>query len=222
PGLFAIGEANFSDHGANRLGASALMQGLADGYFVLPYTIQNYLADEIMTPRMSTDLPEFKETKDQINDRLNKLLSIKGKQSVDNLHRKFGLQLWDFVGMSRNKEGLEKAVENFKALREEFWSDVRITGSLDELNPEIEKASRVADFIETGELMARDALQREESCGGHFREEHQNEEGEARRNDKDFMFVGAWEYKGVDKEPLLHKEPLVYENIKVQTRDYKK
>ncbi|HYW96994.1 MAG TPA: FAD-binding protein, partial [Bacteroidales bacterium] len=221
-GLFSIGESNFSDHGANRLGASALMQGLADGYFVLPYTIQNYLADEIMTPRMSTDLPEFEEAENAVQERLNKLLNIKGKQSVDSFHRKFGLHLWELVGMSRNREGLEKAVKDFTKLREEFWKDVRITGDQNELNPELEKASRVADFIEIGELMARDALHREESCGGHFREEHQTEEGEALRHDDKFMYVAAWEYKGAGEEPELHKESLDYEYIKVQTRNYKK
>jgi succinate dehydrogenase / fumarate reductase, flavoprotein subunit len=221
PGLFSIGECNFSDHGANRLGASALMQGLADGYFILPYTIQNYLASEILTPRMPTTRPEFGETEDHIRERLNKLMQIKGKQSVDHIHRKFGLRLWELVGMARNKEGLNKAIKDFSSLREEFWADTRITGGTDEMNPELEKASRVADFIEIGELMARDALQREESCGGHFREEHQTGEGEASRNDNDFMFVGAWEYTGTGKEPVLHKEPLNYENIKVQTRNYK-
>jgi len=221
PGLFSIGECNFSDHGANRLGASALMQGLADGYFVLPYTIQNYLAAEILTPRMPVSRAEFGETEDEIRERLNKLMQIKGSQSVDHIHRKFGLMLWDFVGMARNKEGLTKAVNNFSTLREEFWNDVKIPGGIDEMNPELEKASRVADFIETGELMARDALQREESCGGHFREEFQTAEGEASRNDHDFMFVGAWEYTGTGKEPILHKESLIYDNIKVQTRNYK-
>jgi succinate dehydrogenase / fumarate reductase flavoprotein subunit len=221
PGLFSIGECNFSDHGANRLGASALMQGLADGYFVLPYTIQNYLAADILTPRMPVTGPEFTESEGQIHERLNKLMQIKGSQSVDHIHRKFGLRLWDLVGMARNKEGLTKAIQEFGTLREEFWSDVKIPGGLHEMNPELEKASRVADFIETGELMARDALQREESCGGHFREEHQTEEGEASRNDNDFMFVGAWEYTGTGKEPILHKEVLNYENIKVQTRNYK-
>ncbi len=221
PGLFSIGECNFSDHGANRLGASALMQGLADGYFILPYTIQNYLASEIMTPRIPTDRPEFVETEDQIRERLNRLMQIKGKLSVDHIHRKFGLLLWELVGMARNSEGLNKAVRQFGSLREEFWTDVRVTGGSDELNPELEKASRVADFIETGELMARDALQREESCGGHFREEYQTPEGEASRNDNDFMFVAAWEHTGTGKEPILHKEQLNYENIKVQTRNYK-
>jgi succinate dehydrogenase / fumarate reductase flavoprotein subunit len=221
PGLFSIGECNFSDHGANRLGASALMQGLADGYFILPYTIQNYLASDILTPRMATSLPAFIEAEDQIRDRLNRLMQINGKQSVDHIHRKFGLLLWDLVGMARNREGLTRAVKEFGMLRDEFWQDVRIPGGMDEMNPELEKASRVADFIETGELMARDALNREESCGGHFREEFQTEEGEATRNDKDYMFVAAWEYTGTGNEPVLHKEPLDYEQIKVQTRNYK-
>jgi succinate dehydrogenase / fumarate reductase flavoprotein subunit len=221
PGLYSIGECNFSDHGANRLGASALMQGLADGYFVLPYTIQNYLSAEILTPRIPITCPEFEEAENGIHERISKLLQIKGKQSVDQLHRKFGLHLWETVGMARNKEDLEKAIKDFIKLREEFWSDARIPGGAEELNPELEKAGRVADFIEIGELMARDALQREESCGGHFREEYQTEEGEAKRNDEDFMFVGAWEYNGPGKEPIMHKEPLIYENIKVQSRNYK-
>jgi succinate dehydrogenase / fumarate reductase flavoprotein subunit len=221
PGLFSIGECNFSDHGANRLGASALMQGLADGYFILPYTIQNYLAAEILTPRIPVTNPAFDEAEQMVHDRLNKIMQIKGSQSVDNLHRKFGLRLWDLVGMSRNASGLQEAVTEFKQLRQEFWNDIRIPGKQDELNQELEKAVRVADFIEIGELMARDALQREESCGGHFREEYQTPEGEANRNDSDFMFVGAWEYAGPDKEPVLHKEELIYENIKVQTRNYK-
>ncbi len=221
PGLFSIGEANFSDHGANRLGASALMQGLADGYFVLPYTIQNYLSAEILTPRMPVTGPEFEAAESQVRERISKLMAVRGSQSVDALHRKFGLLLWDFVGMARNREGLQQAVTAFASLREEFWSDVRIPGSVDELNPELEKAGRVADFIEMGELMARDALQREESCGGHFREEYQTEEGEAKRNDDDYMFVAAWEHTGMGNEPMLHKEPLIYENIKVQSRNYK-
>jgi succinate dehydrogenase / fumarate reductase flavoprotein subunit len=221
PGLFSIGECNFSDHGANRLGASALMQGLADGYFVLPYTIQNYLAAEIQVPRMPVDLPEFSEAEAKIHERINKLMAIKGSQSVDQLHRKFGLLLWDTVGMARNKEGLQKAIRDFAKLKEEFWTDIRIPGGTGEMNPELEKAGRVADFIEMGELMARDALQREESCGGHFREEYQTEEGEAKRNDDEFMYVAAWAYEGPEKEPVMHKEPLVYENIKVQTRNYK-
>lgn len=222
PGLYAIGEANFSDHGANRLGASALMQGLADGYFVLPYTIQNYLADEILTPRMSTDLPEFVEAEKEVISRIDRLMGIKGNESVDSFHKKFGLELWELVGMARNKEGLEKAISNFKEMKEAFWKSIRIPGEKNTLNPELEKAGRVADFIEIGKLMARDALQREESCGGHFREEHQTEDGEALRNDKDYMFVGAWEYTGEDKEPILHKETLIYENIEVKQRNYKK
>jgi succinate dehydrogenase / fumarate reductase, flavoprotein subunit len=222
PGLFSVGEANFSDHGANRLGASALMQGLADGYFVLPYTIQNYLADEIMTTRMSTDLPEFSEAEDAVNARLDRLMNIRGNESVDSFHKRFGLHLWDTAGMSRNKEDLKKAVEDFSEMRKEFWKNIRIPGEKDGMNPELEKASRVADFIEIGELIARDALNREESCGGHFREEYKTDDGEALRNDSDFMYVAAWEYRGEDKEPQLHKEPLVYENIKVQTRNYKK
>ncbi len=221
PGLFSIGECNFSDHGANRLGASALMQGLADGYFILPYTIQNYLAAEILTPRMPVTRPEFEEAENSVHERINKLMQIKGTQPVDVLHRKFGLLLWDTVGMARNKKGLEKAIIDFSSLKAEFWSDARIPGGIDEMNPELEKAGRVADFIEMGELMARDALQREESCGGHFREEFQTEEGEAKRNDDDFMFVAAWQYTGANQEPVLNKEPLVYESIKVQSRNYK-
>jgi succinate dehydrogenase / fumarate reductase flavoprotein subunit len=221
PGLFSIGECNFSDHGANRLGASALMQGLADGYFVLPYTIQNYLAAEILTPRMPVTQSEFEEAETAIRERINRLLQIKGSQPVDQLHRKFGLLLWDSVGMARNRKGLESAIREFGKLKEEFWSDIRIPGGSDEMNPELEKAGRVADFIEMGDLIARDALQREESCGGHFREEFQTEEGEAKRNDDDFMFVAAWENSGDGREPVLHKEPLIYENIKVQSRNYK-
>ncbi len=221
-GLFCIGEANFSDHGANRLGASALMQGLADGYFVLPYTIQNYLADQISVPRMSTDLPEFVEAENAIQEKIEKLMSIQGKRSVDSIHRELGLIMWDFVGMGRTKEGLETALTKIKEVRKEFWSNVFIPGKADDLNNELEKALRLADFIEIGELMARDALMREESCGGHFREEYQTEEGEAKRDDENFFYVGCWEYQGDDtKEPVLHKEPLVYEAIKVQTRNYK-
>ncbi len=222
PGLFAIGEANFSDHGANRLGASALMQGLADGYFVLPYTIQNYLSDDILTPRMSPEAPEFQEAKKAAQARIDKLMSINGQVSVDSFHRRFGLKLWDLVGMARNKEGLKQAVADFQQMKKEFWTQVRIPGDKNSFNPELEKAGRVADFIEIGELMARDALNREESCGGHFREEFQTDEGEALRNDTDFMYAAAWEYKGFDEDPVLHKEALVYENIKVQTRNYKK
>ena len=221
PGLFAIGEANFSDHGANRLGASALMQGLADGYFVLPYTIQNYLADQIQVPRFSTDRPEFDEAEKGIQDRIARLMSIKGSQSVDSLHKKLGHIMWDFVGMGREREGLEKAIVALKALKKEFWSDVRIPGKADDLNVELEKALRLADFIEIGELMARDAHDREESCGGHFRLEHQTPEGEALRHDDQFAYVSCWEYQGEDQDPVLLKEPLDYEFVVRQQRNYK-
>ena len=221
PGLFAIGEANFSDHGANRLGASALMQGLADGYFVLPYTIQNYLADQIQVPRFSTDRPEFDEAEKGIQDRIARLMSVKGKQSVDSLHKKLGHIMWDFVGMGREREGLEKAIVELKALKKEFWSDVRIPGKADDLNVELEKALRLADFIEIGELMARDAHDREESCGGHFRLEHQTPEGEALRHDDQFAYVSCWEYQGEDQDPVLLKEPLDYEFVVRQQRNYK-
>jgi len=220
PGLFAIGEANFSDHGANRLGASALMQGLADGYFVLPYTIQNYLADDISTPRMSVDSPEFNEAEKNVTERFKKLLSINGNTTVDTFHKKLGKIMWDYVGMARNKEGLQKARKEIQALREEFWKDVKVPGELNDLNPELEKAARVADFLELGELMAMDAMDREESCGGHFREEFQTEEGEALRNDKDFTYVSAWEYNP-SKDAILHKEKLVFEEVELKTRTYK-
>ena len=220
-GLFCCGEANFSDHGANRLGASALMQGLADGYFVLPYTIQNYLADDIAVKRMTTNEPEFTEAEKAVRARFEKLMSIKGKRSVDNLHKELGLVMWDFVGMGRNKEGLQIAIEKIAAIKKEFWSNVRIPGDMKGMNIELEKASRLADFIEIGDLMARDALNREESCGGHFREEYQTPEGEALRNDDEFMYVAAWEYQGADKEPKLNKESLEYEAIEVKQRNYK-
>ncbi len=220
-GLFATGESNFSDHGANRLGASALMQGLADGYFVLPYTIQNYLAGEINTPRFNTDTKAFEEAEKEVADQLEKLMAVKGNQSVDTLHKRLGKIMWDYVGMARNKDGLELAIEEIRNLREEFWNSVRIPGELNDLNPELQKAARLADFLELGELMARDALIREESCGGHFREEYQTEEGEALRNDKDFTFVAAWEFKGPGKDHVLHKEPLIFENIEVKQRNYK-
>ncbi|MDP4210801.1 MAG: fumarate reductase/succinate dehydrogenase flavoprotein subunit [Bacteroidota bacterium] len=221
PGLFATGEANFSDHGANRLGASALMQGLADGYFVLPYTIQNYLSADIRTPRMSTDLAPFAEAEKNVQDKINRLMSIQGKNSVDSFHKRLGHIMWEKVGMARTKESCTAAISEIKALRQEFWKDVRVTGSATEFNPELEKALRVADFLELGELMAKDALNREESCGGHFREEYQTAEGEADRQDDKFMYVAAWEYQGDGKEPILNKEPLVYENIKVAQRNYK-
>ena len=222
PGLFAIGECNFSDHGANRLGASALMQGLADGYFVLPYTIQNYLADQINVPRFKTDTPEFEEADRKVKERFDKLMGIKGKRTTDSFHKELGKIMWENVGMARNKEGLQKAIGLIRDLKAEFWKDLKIPGEQAELNQELEKANRVADFIEIGELMARDALHREESCGGHFREEYQTGEGEALRNDKDFTYVAAWEYKGEGKEHELHKEALVFENIEVKQRDYKK
>ena len=221
PGLFATGESNFSDHGANRLGASALMQGLADGYFVLPYTIQNYLADEINTPRFKTDIPEFDIAEKEVQDQLEKLMAVRGTMSVDTLHKKLGKVMWEGVGMARNKEGLLTAIEEIAILEEEFWSNVNIPGELNDMNQELQKASRLADFIELGALMARDALQREESCGGHFRDEFQTGEGEALRNDKDFTYVAAWEYKGDDKEPVLHKEVLNFEYIEVKQRNYK-
>jgi succinate dehydrogenase / fumarate reductase flavoprotein subunit len=220
PGLFVGGEANFSDHGANRLGASALMQGLADGYFILPATIQNYLADQIKVPRFSTDLPEFDEAEQQVRERIEKLLQIKGKHSTDHFHKILGKIMWNKVGMSKHGEKLKEAMEEIRQLREEFWRDLRIPGKAEEMNSELEKALRMADYLELGELMARDALMREESSGGHFREEYQTEEGEALRNDDDFMFVAAWEYVK-DKEPVLHKEHLEYHDIEVKTRDYK-
>jgi len=220
PGLYALGEANFSDHGANRLGASALMQGLADGYFVLPYTIQNYLSGEIRIPRMSTDRPEFEETENRVKDRIKRLMEIKGTKPVDHFHKELGKIMWEFVGMGRNETGLKKAIELIRALRADFWKDVRIPGSAEELNPELEKAGRVADFLEMGELLALDALNRKESCGGHFREEYQTDEGECLRNDQDFMYVAAWEYLK-EGEFQLHKEPLKYEEIEVKQRIYK-
>ena len=221
PGLYAIGEVNFSDHGANRLGASALMQGLADGYFVLPYTIQNYLAHEINVPRFPTDTPEFDQAEEEVRLLLEKLISVKGSQTVDSLHKQLGHIMWENIGMARNREGLLRAREEIVKLRKQFWSDVKIPGALDDLNPELQKAARLADFLELGELMAIDALHREESCGGHFREEYQSKEGEALRNDKDFSYVAAWEFKGMDSEPELHKEPLKFENIELKQRDYK-
>jgi succinate dehydrogenase / fumarate reductase flavoprotein subunit len=222
PGLFAIGECNFSDHGANRLGASALMQGLADGYFVIPYTIQNYLADQINVSRFSTDSPEFEEAHKSVAERFYKLMNIKGQRSTDSFHKELGKIMWEYVGMARNGEGLEKAIGLIRELKADFWKDLKIPGELEDLNQELEKANRVADFLEIGELMAIDALHRKESCGGHFREEYQTEEGEALRNDKDFTYVAAWECKGEAADPVLHKEPLVFENIEVKQRDYKK
>ena len=220
-GLFCIGEANFSDHGANRLGASALMQGLADGYFVLPYTIQNYLSDQIGVPRMSTDLPEFAAAEKNVQDKIDRLMAIQGKRSVDSIHKELGLVMWDFVGMGRTAESLKTAIEKIDAIKKEFWSNVYIPGEAGSLNNELEKALRLADFIEIGRLMAVDALNREESCGGHFREEYQTPEGEALRQDDKFSYVACWKYTGEDSEPELIKEPLDYEFTERKTRNYK-
>ena len=225
PGCYAAGEANFSDHGANRLGASALMQGLADGYFVLPYTIGDYLADDIRTGTISTDLPEFNEAAKEVTDRLEKLINIKGTKSVDSFHKRLGEVMWNKVGMARNAKGLTEAMDEIKAIREDFWKDVRIPGGMNELNPELEKAGRVADFLELGELFAKDALARKESCGGHFREESVEEDGlqkgEAKRNDKDFAYVAAWEHKGEPRDAVMHKEELEFNDIELKQRSYK-
>ena len=231
PGLYALGEANFSDHGANRLGASALMQGLADGYFVIPYTIGVYLSTEVTRmsaekgnadsiDKVKTKHPEFDKALNETKAQIDKFLSIKGTQSVESFHKRLGKIMWDKCGMARNKQGLEQAIKEIQALRAEFWKDVRVLGSADEFNPDLEKAGRVADFLELGELMCKDALHREESCGGHFREEHQTEEGEAKRDDVNFAYVAAWEYKG-ESNFELHKEELKYENIKIAQRSYK-
>ncbi|HWP49742.1 MAG TPA: fumarate reductase/succinate dehydrogenase flavoprotein subunit [Candidatus Limnocylindrales bacterium] len=220
PGLFVLGEANFSDHGANRLGASALMQGLADGYFIIPYTLGDYLAGTEL-PKISTDHPAFKEAEAQVKNQVSRLLSIKGKKTVLEFHRELGKIMWDYVGMSRNEAGLKHALEVIPKLREEFWQNVLIPGDSDSLNKNLEFAGRVADFLELGELMALDALHRKESCGSHFREEYQTKDGEALRDDENFMYVAAWEYTGPDKAPQLHKEPLVFENVKVSQRSYK-
>lgn len=220
-GLFAAGEANFSDHGANRLGASALMQGLADGYFVLPYTVQNYLAAEIYEKPLSTDRKEFDDAEKEVRERIDKIMSIKGTKSVDSLQKKLGHIMWEYVGMGRNKQGLEQAIPLLAEVKKEFWSDVKVPETDTCFNPELEKALRLADHLELADLIARDALQREESCGGHFREEHQTEDGEAKRDDEHFMFVSAWQYKGEGEVPEMHKEDLNYEFIKVQQRNYK-
>ncbi|MFI3323289.1 MAG: fumarate reductase/succinate dehydrogenase flavoprotein subunit [Rikenellaceae bacterium] len=221
PGLYSIGEANFSDHGANRLGASALMQGLADGYFVLPYTIGDYLAKKIQAPKIDTSSKAFDEAEKGVKDKIEKLYSIKGQQSVDDIHKKLGNIMWDNVGMGRDKARLEKAIVEIKALRAEFWRDVKIAGEPNEFNQDLEKAIRLVDNLELGELMARDALNREESCGGHFREEHQTEEGEALRNDEEFVYAAVWEYTGAESVPVLHKEPLNFEFVKPAQRNYK-
>ena len=221
PGLYAIGEANFSDHGANRLGASALMQGLADGYFVLPYTIGDYLSHKIQAPKVKTDTKAFDEAEKGVREKIAKLLSIGGKQSVDDIHKKLGHIMWENVGMARSKESLEKAISEIQALRKEFWKDVKVVGQEKDFNVELEKALRLADFLELGELMARDALNREESCGGHFRIEHQTEEGEAKRDDENFVYAAVWEYKGEDAAPELTKEPLNFEFVHPAQRNYK-
>jgi succinate dehydrogenase / fumarate reductase flavoprotein subunit len=220
PGLFVLGEANFSVHGANRLGASALMQGLADGYFVIPYTIANYLVT-VKPGQIKDDHPEFKKSVDEVNGQINKLLSINGKKTVSDMHRALGKIMWNNVGMARSKQSLNEALKEIPALREEFWKNVKVTGTAGEFNQQLENAGRLADFLEFAEMMTRDALHREESCGGHFRIEHQYDDGEAKRDDENFCYVGAWEFKGVDKEPELHKEPLKFENVHLAVRSYK-
>ncbi|MBV8546580.1 MAG: FAD-binding protein, partial [Acidobacteria bacterium] len=220
PGLYVGGEANFSDHGANRLGASALMQGLADGYFVLPVTIGDYLAGQL-GKKVSADRPEFKQTQAEVEERIGKLVNAKGKRSVDSFHKALGNIMWERCGMARTAEGLKSAIADIRVLREQYWRDVRVLGTNEEPNQALEKAGRVADFFDLGELMCIDALQREESAGGHFRVEYQTAEGEAKRNDDDFLYVSAWQFKGDNAAPELHKEPLVYEEVKLATRSYK-
>lgn len=220
-GCYCIGEANFSDHGANRLGASALMQALSDGYFVLPYTIADYLANEIRTGKISTKTPEFDEAENSVRERIEKLMNIKGNNTVDHFHKKLGKIMWHYVGMERNEAGLKTAIEEIRKVRDEFWQDVKIPGTIDELNPELDKALRLSDFLELGELMAVDALQRDESCGAHFRAEHQTPEGEAQRNDTDFAYVSAWEWNGDPSKAVLHKEQLTYEALALAQRNYK-
>jgi succinate dehydrogenase / fumarate reductase flavoprotein subunit len=221
PGLFVAGEANFSDHGANRLGASALMQGLADGFFVLPYTIGNYLANLLNTQKVSPQHEAFAEAENRVREELTRLVKIKGSSSVDSIHKKLGRIMWEYCGMARNEAGLKKALAEIPKLREQFWNDVYVPGGLNEVNPELEKAGRVADFLELGELMCRDALERKESCGGHFREEYQTPDGEAARDDQNFCHVAAWEWQGANQAPIRHKEELVFENVKPSTRSYK-
>jgi succinate dehydrogenase / fumarate reductase flavoprotein subunit len=225
PGLYCIGEANFSDHGANRLGASALMQGLADGYFVLPYTIGDYLSNDIRTGKISIDTPEFVEAEKEVKEKLSFFINNEGKHSVDYYHKKLGKIMWEKCGMARNEKGLKEAISEISDLRKEFWNDVKVPGKLNELNPELEKAGRVADFLELGELFAKDALDRGESCGGHFREESVEldgeQKGEAKRNDKDYAYVSAWEYKGEPSDAVLHKEELEFNDIELKQRSYK-
>jgi succinate dehydrogenase / fumarate reductase flavoprotein subunit len=220
PGLHVLGEANFSDHGANRLGASALMQGLADGYFVIPYTLGDYFANNDLE-KIDSSHAEFKKAEQEATERINKLLNIKGNRTVDEFHKALGKIMWEYVGMSRNKAGLETAIKEIQKLRKEFWQDVKVVGDAQGISQELEKANRVADFLELGELMARDALTREESCGGHFREEHQTEENEAKRDDEKFAHSAVWEFTGVDSEPVRHKEELSFENVPLTTRSYK-
>jgi succinate dehydrogenase / fumarate reductase flavoprotein subunit len=221
PGLYAIGESNFSDHGANRLGASSLMQAAGDGYFILPNTISNYLADEIRVARISTDQPEFEEAEKEAIERLNKLLTVKGKQTAASFHKRLGKIMWDYCGMTRNEEGLKKALTLISDLKKEFWNDLKVPGTIKELNPELEKAGRVADYLELAELLVSDALDRRESCGAHFREEFQTPDGEAQRNDEEFAYVAAWEYDGEGKPHILHKEELKFEEVEMKVRSYK-
>jgi succinate dehydrogenase / fumarate reductase flavoprotein subunit len=220
PGLFVIGEANFSDHGANRLGASALMQGLADGYFVLPYTIVDYL-NQITPGKVKSDHDQFKLATGEVNEKIKKLLSIDGKETVDYYHRMLGKLLWDKCGMARNEAGLKEALQKIPEIRQEFWENVRVPGENEQLNQSLEKAGRVADFLEFAELMCHDALDRDESCGAHFREEHQTDEGEALRDDENYSYVSAWEFDGVGKKPKLRKESLEFEEVKLAQRSYK-
>jgi len=220
PGLFVLGEANFSDHGANRLGASALMQGLADGYFVIPYTIANYLAQP-KPGKVTTDHPEFRKSQEDVSSQIKKLLSINGKRTPKEFHRELGKVMWEHVGMARSEQSLKKALHLIPEIREEFWKNVKVVGSGAELNQELERAGRIADFLEFGELLARAALNRNESCGGHFRVEYQMPDGEAKRDDENYSYVAAWEFKGLDSAPELHKEPLVFENVHLGIRSYK-
>jgi len=221
PGLFAVGEANFSDHGANRLGASSLMQCSGDGYFILPVTITNYLADHIKIPKINTDSKDFEDAEIEVKERISRIMSVNGKQSAKSFHKRLGKIMWDYSGLVRNEEGLKKAIELIDELNEEFWRDVKVPGTADEMNPDLEKASRVADFIELGKLIVTDALNRKESCGAHFREESQTEDGEARRDDENYSYVGIWEFKGENQTPQLHKEPLRFENVELKQRSYK-
>jgi succinate dehydrogenase / fumarate reductase flavoprotein subunit len=220
PGLFVLGEANFSDHGANRLGASALMQGLADGYFIAPYTVGDHIASKKL-PAITTDHDAFKQTMEEVRIRTNKLLYVRGKRSVDSFHRELGHIMWDYCGMARNEQGLQTAITKIQSLREEFWQNVRVLGATNNMNKDLEQAGRVADFLEFGELLARDALTRKESCGGHFREEYQTTEGEAMRDDDKFCHAAAWQYQGDDKTPIRNVEPLTFDEVKLTQRSYK-